>query len=107
MINPGQLNQQVTFSRQTRTADGMGGWTVAFSDFMTCWAEVKIPASKGGIIGGKDVEIRSHLVTIRDGGTAVKQDDRIVWNGQTLVVRAVRPDIARHLIQLDCTEYVK
>lgn len=105
-MNAGKFKEPVVFKRKTLTSDGMGGNTATLSTILTCYAEVRIPSSKDGVLGGKDIEIRSHLVTIRDSRVAIKQDDLIEWRSQTLIVRTVRPDYNRGIIQFDCVEYV-
>jgi SPP1 family predicted phage head-tail adaptor len=89
MHRVGELDQQITIQRETRTSDGMGGDTVALTSVATdLWAHVR-PRS-GKEIGVHDrVEAPAmYLFVIRYRGD-IKNDDRIVWNGQTYNIRAV------------------
>lgn len=99
----GDLRDRVEISRAVRTSDGMGGWTVADSLLATVWAHVKVPASKDGVIAGADVEIRSHVVRVRqtDQTMGVQINDKISWRGYGLTVKACRP-LGREWVDFDC-----
>jgi head-tail adaptor len=100
-FNPGSLREQITISRATVTDDGMGGETTANSVIFSGFASVIAKASKDGIVSGRDVEVRTHEVTIRLE-IEPKQDDLITWRSQSLRVKAVRPDYATKLCVMDC-----
>ena len=99
----GTLKDRVTISRETRTTDGMGGWTTEATTLATVWAHVKVPASKDGVIAGGDVEIRTHVVRVRQSTDTlgVQINDIVTWRGHALTVRACRP-LGREWIDFDC-----
>jgi SPP1 family predicted phage head-tail adaptor len=61
----GDLNQRITIQSQTRTADGMGGWTETWATLATVWAAVW-PVSAREILkaGQTSMEI-THRIKIR------------------------------------------
>jgi len=99
----GTLKDRVTISRETRTTDGMGGWTTEATTLATVWAHVKVPSSKDGLIAGADAEIRTHVVRVRQFAATlgVQINDTISWRGHALTVRACRP-LGREWIDFDC-----
>lgn len=102
MMNPGELRERVTILRPKEADDGMGGDKQTLENFCDCWAKVTPARSKSGIISGRDLEIRTHEVTIRLGAKEPKHGDKILWRGKTLTVRGVRPDYAAALCEMDC-----
>jgi SPP1 family predicted phage head-tail adaptor len=61
----GDLNQRITIQSQTRTSDGMGGWTETWATLATVWAAVW-PVSAREILkaGQTSMEI-THRIKIR------------------------------------------
>ena len=64
-MNIGDLNKRVTLQYQTKTSDGMGGWTVSFVDHATIWAAIW-PTSANEIIAANAISmVVSHRIRIR------------------------------------------
>ena len=99
-MNPGKLREHITISRLTTADDGMGGSTTAQSNILTCWAEIKTPKSRDGIIAGKDLDIRTHEVTMRRESVEPLRGDIVTWGTKKLKIGAVREDRAFYF--LDC-----
>ena len=84
MVKPGQLDQQVTFRRRTKTADGGGGFTEAWSDFSTdatVWADVHPLYGKEGMADGGVNASGAWLFHVRNRSD-VDEGDQIVWGGE-------------------------
>lgn len=101
-MNPGELRERITISRPKTGGDGMGGETRTLEKLCDCWAKVTATRSRSGIISGRDLELRTHEVTIRLGRVEPENGDVITWRGKTLTVRAVRPDYAHAGCEMDC-----
>lgn len=89
MHRSGELDQLITITRETRVSDGMGGDYVTLSDVAAdLWAHVR-PRS-GKEMGAQDrPESRvMYLFAIRYRND-IRDDDRIIWNGDTYNIRAV------------------
>lgn len=97
----GELRDQISIIRKTKTSDGMGGWSVTESVIVSPWAKVEAPKSKTGIIAQKDTEIRTHQVTMRYND-AVETGDIVKFYDMRLVVKAIRHDSKRRWMFLDC-----
>ena len=108
-MNIGRLSDYINIKRKVETDDGMGGSTIELTNILTCWAQVAAPSNKSRIIGGTNLDVSTHVVTLRTPTMRIKQDDLVEWEtpyGQvTLTVKAVRPNFQKGYIQLDCVEY--
>lgn len=102
----GDLKDQVTISSITYTDDGMGGHSTALTPIATVWASVNVPRSRDGIVGGRELDIRTHEVIIRMGGVEPVQGDTVTWRGKALIVKAVREDYGNNRYSLDCIRQV-
>lgn len=89
MHRVGELDQQITIKRESRVSDGMGGDTVTLVDVVVdLWAHVR-PRS-GKEVGLHDrVEAPAMYLFVIRYRSDLKDDDRIVWNGQTYNIRAI------------------
>lgn len=84
----GELDQRIIIKRQTRTADGMGGFTVADTTVATLWAHVR--PKKGREIGVHDkVEAPALYVFVIRYRSDILDSYRITWNGSDYNIRAV------------------
>lgn len=103
-MNPGELRERITISRSVFEDDGIGGSITSESIIFSGWASVAAKKSKDGLLGGRDVEIRTHLVIMRMPGTEPQKGDVITWRGKSHLVKAVRPDYRAALVELDCVQ---
>ena len=78
-MNPGELRERIAISRPKTGGDGIGGETRTLEKLCDCWAKVTATRSR-----------------------EPENGDVITWRGKTLTVRAVRPDYARAVCEMDC-----
>lgn len=85
----GELDQLITIQREVRTADGMGGAAVTLSTVASdLWAHVR-PRSGKELASFDRVEASAlYLFVVRYRGD-IREDDRVVWNGDTYNIRAI------------------
>jgi SPP1 family predicted phage head-tail adaptor len=60
-----ELRHQIILQQVTRTADGAGGYTQAWSDLKTVWASVRPRAGIKRSFAGKLEADTTHLISIR------------------------------------------
>ena len=101
-MNPGELRERIIILRPKTADDGMSGTATTYEKLFESWAKVVASRSRNGIISGRDLELRSHEITIRLGMTTPEYGDKILWRGKTLIIRTVRPDYAAALCVMDC-----
>lgn len=89
MHRAGELDQQITIKRETKVSDGMGGDISTLVDVASdLWAHVR-PRS-GKEIGTHDrVEAPALYLFVIRYRNDIRNDDRIVWNGETYNIRAI------------------
>lgn len=88
----GPMDQRITFRRLTRTADGGGGVTEAWSDFATnptVWAKVTFKSAREDLDQGRvnASQMTTFEVYNRDDITEL---DGLIWGGVFYNIRAVR-----------------
>lgn len=103
-MNPGSLSERITITRAVFEDDGIGGSTTSESTIFSGWASVAAKKSKDGLLGGRDLEIRTHLVVMRLPETEPQKGDVIAWRGKSLTIKAVRPDYRAAQVELDCIQ---
>ncbi len=104
-MRAGDLKERVEIRRKEKTPDGMGGFDEVETSLFSCWASVVVPRSKEGIVSGRDLELRTHEVTVRsprDPAKAPEKGDCVLWRGRRLRVALVRPSVAGDAATLDC-----
>jgi len=95
----GDLRERIEIRRKELAPDGMGGHTETETVVGVLWAKVTVPRSKDGIVAMRDAEIRTHEITVRSYAN-VRMNDLVVWKGERLLVRSLRPD--HESIVFDC-----
>lgn len=61
----GAMRHKITLQRQTRVADGGGGFGVTWADVDDVFADIKAPSGRERFFGDKIEQNISHVVTIR------------------------------------------
>ena len=95
-MQAGNLDQRVTLQRRTRTPDGMGGFTEAWTDLATVWAQV-LPLRGSEKWEAMRVSPDDRMkIRIRWRGDANGQPyytsaDRLVWRGRTYNIESALP----------------
>ena len=87
-LDPGELDQRVTFREKVETSDGAGGTTVSWQDFATRWAQIK-PMSGERRFQASQVDFtRDYEVTVRRD-PSITEDLAIIWQGQTFEIQFI------------------
>lgn len=90
-LDPGQLDQRVTFQRLAQVADGLGGYTQSWSDLFTCWAKVEPLRGSERLMAEQLEDPRDYRVTVRrsSDSAGVTAADRVSWRGAAMNIRFV------------------
>ena len=80
----------------------MGGYSEAEQSLGFRWANVAVPKARDNILAMQGVELRTHVVTVRDRPGAPRMGDILICRGLRLRVLAARPDPANACVYLDC-----
>jgi SPP1 family predicted phage head-tail adaptor len=83
---PGELDQRIIIERETLTPDGMGGDTSEWDEHLTRWALVR-PASGGEKTEHDTVNANAKYMFVIRYPADVKDDDRILWDGDYYNIR--------------------
>lgn len=103
VIPIGDLRDRVTIQRETTTPDTLGGFSVSWSNlYINIPANVRSVKGREAEIEGREMTIRTYLVTIRHG-YSVTTKDRVIWGDETMAITSVenRDGQARRLT-LEC-----
>lgn len=102
----GKLRHRVTIQSESTTADGGGGFTLAWTDVTTVWAAVE-PLKGAERLRGQQLEAAvTHKITIRHRSD-VTTKQRLKFGTRLFNVRAViNPDERDRWLELLCEEGV-
>jgi len=98
------FNKTISLQRNTQVADGQGGWTNGYAQIKTVRGRVR-PA-KGGeqMAGDQQQPMVTHVAYLKTS-SGVQNDDRLVFDGKTLRVQAVKePSHANRHLEVMCEE---
>lgn len=101
----GELDQRVTFRRESKTADGMGGSVTTLADIATVWAKVR-PMSGGEREHSDRLNATSNYVIVIRARTDIDETCVAVWNGTTFNVRFVKREPRSRFLALECEKGV-
>lgn len=101
-MRAGQYNDRMEHRRVVKVTDAMGGYSEAEQSLGFRWANVAVPRARDNILAMQGVELRTHVVTVRDRPDAPKMGDILLCRGLRLRVLAARPDPANACVYLDC-----
>lgn len=101
-MRAGQYNDRMEHRRVAKIKDAMGGYSEAEQSLGFRWANVAVPRARDNILAMQGVELRTHVVTVRDRPDAPKMGDILLCRGLRLRVLAARPDPANACVYLDC-----
>lgn len=101
-MRAGPLRHRCTLQQKQRTADGMGGWTEAWTDLRSLWAEITIPTGRVATVAQQleatvTAEIRVRLAA------DIRAGMRLVHAGTTYAIEAALPDNERRMLRLLCS----
>lgn len=100
----GDLTHRVTLQKPTRTADGMGGYTVTWSDEEQCWAAIWPVSATERIQAGQQASSITHRVRLR-----YREDLRADWRIQYgtryfAILGIVNPNESDRMLDVLCQE---
>ena len=84
----GNLRKRVTFQAETPTTDNVGGYTLAWTNVMTVWAEIKPSSGNKYFVAGHLEGHITHHVTMRYQ-TGITTDMRMTYNNRAFNIRAI------------------
>ena len=88
-VEIGEMRNRIIIQSQTRTADSMGGFTVAWAEFKTVWAKVE-PMSASQVFWARHLEHRvTHRITMRYLA-GVTSDMRISFGSRIFHIKGIR-----------------
>lgn len=85
----GELTERVTFKREVRVDDGMGGSRSEWQDIATRWALVR-PMSGRERLAADKVEANANYLIVVRAPCDVQENDIAVWKDRELNVRFVK-----------------
>lgn len=100
-FSAGELDQRVTFRRESKTADGMGGSVTAWIDVATVWAKFR-PMTGGEREHSDRLNATSnYLIVIRDRSD-IDETCIVVHSGTTYNIRFVKREPRSRFLALEC-----
>jgi SPP1 family predicted phage head-tail adaptor len=88
MSTTGSMRKRVTIQQETPTADGAGGYALAWTNVMTVWAEIE-PITGQKVFVSEHLEGHvTHHVTMRYQ-SGITTDMRLNYNNRLFNIRAV------------------
>ena len=100
----GDLDKRIVLQYTTRTADGMGGFTVAWVDAATVWAAIWPVSAAETIQASQATMTITHRIRIRHRAV-LKAGWRISYAGRYFnVVSIIDPNMAHRWLDLMCKE---
>ncbi|MDY2649152.1 MAG: head-tail adaptor protein [Pyramidobacter porci] len=101
-MRAGQYRDRVEHRRVAKIKDAMGGFENFEQRLGFRWANVAVPKARDNILAMQGVELRTHVVTVRDRPGVPQMGDILICRGLRLRVLAARPDPANACVYLDC-----
>ena len=100
----GDLSKRVTLQHPTKVSDGMGGWTVTFTDAATVWGSVWPVSANDTIQANATVMVVTHRIRIRYR-SVLKTSWRVSWAGRYFtIVSIIDPNTDHKFLDLLCRE---
>lgn len=84
----GELDQRVTFQREVRTDDDMGGYSVEWKDAFTTWAHAHPMSGREREFSDRLNAEASYRFVVRYR-TDFDERDRIMWDGVPYNIRVI------------------
>lgn len=89
-IGAGELTELIRLERETRVANGQGGYDTSWSEFAKAWAQVSGLSGDEALQSGVQRSVQQWRVTIYRRAD-VQPTDRIVWGNLILDIKAAMP----------------
>ncbi len=94
------MRHKVTLQQKILTEDGAGGYSTAWEDVATLWAQITPLRGSETTSGGKISAPSSHRFRVRYSST-VQADMRLLFDGRTFNIRAIQnTDEKNHMLEV-------
>lgn len=104
ITSPSELNKRVTLQHPTKAPDGMGGFTVTWTDAATVWAAVWPVGASEIIQQDKATMTATHRIRIRFR-SVLKSGWRVAYAGRYFnIVAIVDPNMDHRWLDILCRE---
>lgn len=102
--SPADLNKRITLQHPSKAPDGMGGFTVTWTDAATVWAAVWPVGASEAAQAGQTTMTVTHRIRIRYR-SIVKAGWRISYAGRYFnIVAVIDPNSAHRWLDILCKE---
>lgn len=101
-MNAGTMKYRIEIWRKTSVPDSMGGRIETLAQIDVRWGAIDVPRSRDNILAMQGVELRTHVITLRDKPEYPVKDDILKCAAGTLRVQGVRPDPNNRCVYVDC-----
>lgn len=99
----GQLRDQVTFQRATRTADGAGGATLVWQNVRTVWGGFRPQRGRETLEAGRLESAVAGVLTVRSSPDTrdITAADRVQIDGASYQIRTItNPDRRNKMLEM-------
>lgn len=96
-----ELDQRVTLRRETKTSDGMGGSSTAWTDIATVWAKVRPMTGTEREHSDRENATANYLIVIR-ARDDVDEACIAVWKGTQFNIRFAKLQPRSRFLVLEC-----
>ena len=103
-LDAGILNKRITIQATTETPDGRGGFTEAWSDIGTCWADIR-PLFAKQIFEYRSLNVHAtHQIKVR-ASVDVDEDNRILYGTRIFEILTIENEAEAEVVKwLVCKE---
>jgi SPP1 family predicted phage head-tail adaptor len=107
ILRIGNLNKRINLEAQTRVADGMGGWTVAYATMASSIPAAIWPVSANETIENMQVVMKiTHRIRIRYR-SVLKSSWRVKFGDRYFdIVSIIDPNMAHKFLDIMCKETI-
>ena len=100
----GRLNQRITLQQQVSTSDGGGGFSIAWQDVATLWAEIAPHRSSEPFLHDKLMLHNLHRITIRYRSDVAANMRFIFGSRIFLIIGITNVDEQKHTLEISVRE---
>ena len=104
ITSPSELNKRITLQAPSKAPDGMGGFTVTWTDAATIWAAVWPVNATEAIRAGQPAMTVTHRIRVRYR-SVIRASWRISYAGRYFnIVSIIDPNAAHRWLDILCKE---
>lgn len=101
-MRAGPLRHRCAVHKQTRVADGMGGYQEGWTEVRSIWAEITIPTGRASVVAEQVTAVVTAEIRVRPASDLVA-GVRLINSGLTYLIEAALPDNERFMLRLLCS----